>query len=121
MIWAENHSCRITLYSSVQIGTGRKRHDFIDRHSQLFFETANAARIRHLEENGGFAERMRKLRKQNQIIGKLASVSHALSPSQYETIPNQPLLFLSGSGCFFLIVCYIQKKHIFFKYRQWLT
>ena len=101
MIWAENHSCLITLYSSVQIGTGRKRHDFIDRHSQLFFETANAARIRHLEENGGFAERMRKLRKQNQIIGKPASVSHALSHSQYETIPNQPLLFLSGSGCFF--------------------
>ena len=75
MIWAENHSCLITLYSSVQIGTGRKRHDFIDRHSQLFFETANAVRIRHLEENGGFAERMRKLRKQNQIIGKPASVS----------------------------------------------
>lgn len=69
MIWAENHSYRTTLYSSVQIGTGRKQHDFIDQHSQLFFETANAARIRHLEENGGFAERMCKLRKQNQITG----------------------------------------------------
>ena len=65
MIWAENHSYRTTLYSSVQIGTGRKRHDFIDRHSQLFFETANAARIRHFLGNGGFAERMFKMRALN--------------------------------------------------------